>query len=66
MTLTPGDHIIDRRTGARLRFSCWKRSGCYAPGIVAVCLVPGMGGLKRVRQVPLDAIRKAKQWRTRT
>lgn len=65
MRLDQGDHVIDRRTGERLSFSCWKRSGCYSPGIVAVCLVPGMGGLGRVRQVPLDAIRKVKRWTKR-
>lgn len=59
MTLTPGDWIIDRRSGQRLRFSCYRKHNWL--GTVAVCLVPGMGGLGRVRQVPLDAIRKAKR-----
>jgi hypothetical protein len=63
MRITQGDHIIDRRTGERLRFSCWKSSGCYAPGIVAVCLVPGQSGRGRVRQVPIDRVRKVKRWR---
>ena len=63
MPLTPGDHVIDRRTGERMRFSCWKRCGCYALGIAAMCLVPGLSGRGRVRQVPIDRVRKVKQKR---
>jgi hypothetical protein len=56
--LTTGDHVIDRRTGERLRFSRWRNHPYH--GVVACCIKPGERGLTRVRQVPLDKIRKVK------
>lgn len=59
MRLTPGDHVTDRRTGAKLRFSCTRRHNWL--GIVAVCIVPGATGTRgRIKQVPIDRLRKAK------
>ena len=61
MALTPGDHVIDRRTGERLSFSCWQRANWLPGGIAASCLAFQGKGVKRVRKVPKDKLRKVKR-----